>query len=338
MLFYDEFSGLIYQGRIVRVQSNKALVETPKKTFKVSLSNVKLLQQDRSLVKSEFFSRDDSDPSLRASRPVLPGPPHFQFFNPLQPPDKAFSVPKISDSQNLSSFLRTTKPPFAANKDPQSDFSMPLFPQNVSGGLESVKLAPRSEKSLGKSDFSLLGGLNSANANSSKFQSVIGTSLMKDFPPAQLNSSQNSSAGLNKPFKPVVTPGLSQSQPLVKLPLGNSLFTLAPQPKSVLESQVGAVTGQTKSSVIDNDLVNFAILFKLLQKKKKLAEMHDRLVRNRSETNLDANTEDLRWVKESVTHIDQTLKNVWLSLKLREKTIKSRPYQRRRSSRTTTKS
>lgn len=204
-----------------------------------------------------------------------------------------------------------------------------------------MKLAARSEKSLGKSDFSLLGGLNSANVNSSKFQSVLGNSLMKDFVPNRLNSSQNSSTKPGPtPFKRVATVCLSQSQPLAQLPLANSLFTLATQPKSMVEPPKNLLGGQTQtnSSVIDKDLVNFAILFKLLQKKKKLAEMHNRLMRNRSESNLDANMEDLRWVKQSVTHIDQTLKNVWLSLKLRDKTIKSRTHKKKKSARTTTKS
>ena len=52
--------------------------------------------------------------------------------------------------------------------------------------------------------------------------------------------------------------------------------------------------------------------------------MHDRLVKTRSETNLETNIEDLKWVKKSVTQIDKTLKNVWLSLKLRDTTITSK--------------
>ena len=300
----------------MRIQSSKALVETPKKTFKVSLPNVKLLHREQSLVKSEFFSRDESEPSFKA----LPTPQsqlHFNLFSQLHAPEKTFSVPKGTDSQNLSSFLKTTQP-FPAPKEPHNDFSMPLFQQNVSGGLDSMKLGSRSDKSLAKSDFSLLPGLNSANANSGKFQSILNNSLMKDFVPPQVNSSQNSSGLTQKPFKRVSTLGLTQSQPLSKLPLNNQLFTVHPA-----QTEVPKTDTQTKSSVIDHDLVNFAILFKLLQKKKKLAEMHDRLVRNRSQSNLDTNTQDLKWVKQSVTRIDETLKNVWLSLKLRDKTIKS---------------
>ena len=115
----------------------------------------------------------------------------------------------------------------------------------------------------------------------------------------------------------------------------NSLFTLAPKnvsslsepgntPNILQPNSIPRPDFQSKSSVIDNDLVNFAILFKLLQKKKKLAEMHDKLVKSRSETNLESNSEDLQWVQKSVTQIDKTLKNVWLSLKLRDTTITSK--------------
>jgi hypothetical protein len=158
----------------------------------------------------------------------------------------------------------------------------------------------------------------------------LGNSLINDF---GQNSKPQASTQQRKAFPHISPMNLSHSQPLNKMPLTNSLFTLAPKtsnsltepikPNNAMKPVLQTET-QTKSSVIDNDLVNFAILFKLLQKKKKLAEMHDKLIKSTSESNLDSNAEDLEWVKKSVTQIDKTLKNVWLSLKLRDTTITSK--------------
>lgn len=320
MLFYDEFSGLIYQGKVVRVQTNRALIETQKKTFKVALANVKLLCRDQSLVKSEFFSRDDSESHAPASQNQL----HLTFLPPG--PEQPFSVQRGTNSQNLSSFLRTNQTPFAPPPEAPPDFSLPLFGKAVSGTPDSVRLGAPSEKTISKPDFPSLRGLGSMKQGSSKFQSVLGNSMLKDFAAPQLNTSQKSSGQPSKPFKRVST-GISQSQPLNKPGQGGSLFVLPP---AALDSkETPRAETRTESSVVDKDLVNFAILFKLLQKKKKLAEMHDRLVRSGSEADLETHSEDLQWVRRSVSRIDGTLKNVWLSLKLRDKTIKRRLTSRR---------
>ena len=321
---------MIYQGKIIRIQANKALVETQKKTFKVSLPNVKLLHQEKSLVKSEFFSRDDSEPIFKTPRPtpLVHSGMNMNLFGTLNNNEQAFSIPKVNDSQNLSNLLKTINPSNTINKNSGKEFSMPLFPQNVSGVLDSLRLSSRNENSS-KSDFPLISSIPSRNQNSSKFQSLMVNSLINESNPKKGPNHQR------KPFPQMPAMNLSHSQPLKKMGLSNSLFTLAPKTanslsesiktKNGLTSSTGQGETQRKSSVIDNDLVNFAILFKLLQKKKKLAEMHDKLVKSRSESNLETNTEDLAWVQKSVTQIDKTLKNVWLSLKLRDTTITSKP-------------
>lgn len=331
MLFYDEFSGLIYQGKIVRIQANKAVIETPKKTFKVSISNVKLLHKEQSLIKSEFFSRDESDQPFKVPRAGLPS--QMNLFNNAPSTrnvgEKGFGIPKANDLQNLSSFLKTNQQ--GTSQKDQNDFSIPLFPQNSSGLNDSLQFISQSNRNISKKDFSMLQSFQSKNQTSSKFQSILSNSAVKDLPQLKVSPSHDASIkSISKPLSQVQNISLTQSQQVN--PLNNSLF--APNLKAKSEannlqsnqSPVNANQGdlQAKPSVIDHDLVNFAILFKLLQKKKKLAEKHDQLVKNRSESNLDTNNEDLKWVKQSVTQIDKTLKNVWLSLKLRDTTITSK--------------
>ena len=321
-LFYDEFSGLIYQGKIVRIQANKALIETPKKTFKVSLANVKLLCSEPSLLKSEFFSKESLEPSFKMPNLAFPNQ-NVNFFPSIKSEgnvEKSFSIPKVSDNQNLSSFLKTNTSPLLNQKDPPNDFSIPLFPQHVSGVLDSLRIMPPSDKSNNKSDFNLLPSFHSKQSNSSKFQSLITKSRPKEPLPPEISPSQALSLeSSGKTFKKLPPLSLAKNQPQAKFGLNSALFT----PTQVKNENI-INEAQAKSSVIDNDLVNFAILFKLLQKKKKLAEMQDKLMKTRSETNLETNTEDLKWVQHSVTQIDKTLKNVWLSLKLRDTTITSK--------------
>lgn len=341
VLFYDEFSGLIYQGKIIRINSNKAMIETPKKTFKVSLPNVKLLQREQTIIKSEFFSRDELDPSFKVPHSILT--PHqnqqIKFFPSINSvgnqQDNSFSIPKPNDNPNLSSFLKTNTSPLLGQKDSSNDFSIPLFPQNVSGVLDSLRHMPRSDKSNSKSDFNLLPSFQSKKSTSSKFQSIVTNSRPKEVLNSKVSPSQVSSLNPSiKPFNQLQSLSLARSQPLSKFPLNTGLFTPTPVIANQGNVQVknetnktNALETHTKPPVIDNDLVNFAILFKLLQKKKKLAVMHDRLVKTRSETNLETNIEDLKWVKKSVTQIDKTLKNVWLSLKLRDTTITSKSFK-----------
>lgn len=328
MLFYDEFSGLIYQGKMINIQASKALIETPKKVFKVSLTNVKLLQKDQSLLKSEFFSRDEGDVGLRASG-MSPHNVQFGLLKNLnnQP---AFGIPKANDSQNLSSFLKGNP---ASQRDNKNDLSMPLFPPNPSALVESLQIVSQSDKLKASNDFPLIQSFPSKNLTNSNFQFMHSGPIVKNLPALKLDPSKNSSMkSLNKPFVSLNPTSLIQSQPqLQKLQssLNSSHFVpkaeAPPGPETKQNRGQPASEKQGKPSVIDKDLVNFAILFKLLQKKKKLAEMHDRLVKTSSHSSLETNLEDLKWVKQSVTQIDKTLKNVWLSLKLRDRTITSKP-------------
>lgn len=294
---------------------------------------MKLLQKDQSLIKSEFFSKDESDAAFK-----LPGfsPHNFQmsFLNnisSIKPQhDKPGTILKTSDAHNLSTFLKNNHGNLQNSKEIKNEFSM-RFKQNSSGIMNSLQLISNSDKSKPQHDFPLMQSFQSKNLNSSKFQSIMPTSGNKDIPIAKITSSQTPSMNsLVKSMKQYPNVSISHSQPpLQNVQVNSSLLTMNQNQVSVKDISMGPMNPSqsneklTNPSVIDQDLVNFAILFKLLQKKKKLAEMHDQLVKSTSQSNLETNTEDLRWVKQSVTQIDKTLKNVWLSLKLRDTTITS---------------
>lgn len=85
-------------------------------------------------------------------------------------------------------------------------------------------------------------------------------------------------------------------------------------PKDLKTSQISSLVSQiaVRGEKLDRDLLNFAILFKLLQKKKKLTDHYEFL----ADPTVNRSRKDLDWLDKAIEHVDQMLQSVWLSLKL----------------------
>ena len=344
---------MIYLGKVTYVFPDAVTVETSKKTFRVSLSNIRLTYKDNNFSKSEFFPRETSQASFKA-------PKDNSYIFPSFPKKDLVEHPKgtlLDQTQNLMSSVNSNQ-------------NRSLFPLNM---ISKSHLLNEDTYKKSKESLSLLSNSNFhkiANFQSVKPKLSLADSSFKDFinsdgksnkfhlnvslqsntfqPPSVQVSALNNMAlslqpRLTNPVRPLVSISKSAIQnnevdssnlqfPLTRqtsgnVPINGDLIIANTEPKT----ELGQVPSETINKNTDlsaavsinrasnSDLINFSILFKLLKKKKKLTNHYTKLLKNRSETNLDTNEADIQWVQKAISGLDQILKNVWLSLKLKDK-------------------
>ena len=337
VFFYDEFSGLIYYGKIIAIQDSKAKIDTSKKCFQVPLSNVKLFHRENVLIKSEYFPKNLSESSFKT--PKLKGTPlgnmTHGFFQSGANFEKGFTLPKKVNESDNSGFEAHHSNFF--KKDNVVAMKKDSHTLQVLPGLGNLKNSIRLSN---VSDFNRVQNLafpiQKSQRESHPLFEKINSNQDKEGSTFLKLSNTNKSFSQNIHSNISLTRNQQMSQLNVLSKSQNPLFSFSENKPSNQEVSVNTLNQAGGSKALesenqdrniikeafrDKDLINFAILFKLLQKKKKLAEKHHELIKTQSESNLGTVEQDLTWIRKSVQAIDHTLKNVWLSLKLKDKTL-----------------
>ena len=158
---------------------------------------------------------------------------------------------------------------------------------------------------------------NNPNPNLTKNPSLLPqTHLHPTIPISQerlaLHSNSTFQAPAQTDFSQTRVPSQSISFPNPSRPIQISLPTQKENVISNSANNLQDIFGKVKQENLreDQDMLNFAILFKLLQKKKKLTDHFEILVKR------GGSQADLEWLLKAVGHIDCMLQNVWISLKL----------------------